>query len=303
METKTTHNIPVIIDKNPNLDFESTSFLAKIFNRFLLLPLFGLTPKKAGVFIFKKSSKKAAEVRQYAKTANALEILYNLTGKIHITGNFLDNIFTYFWHHNIKNVKAVRNRFKIAKRELTSAIKEIYIKKNKPVNIFSIASGSARAIIEIISDLKEEGIKINAKLLDLSPDAISYSKKIATDFGVYDLITWHNDKASNFVIYCDENWRPDIVEMVGFLDYLNQEKAILLCSKIYNVLVPGGIFITCNVKDNVERKFLEKILNWDMIYKNEKELAEILVEGGFNPESCRIIYEPYLMHGFAIAKK
>lgn len=298
------YNIPVIIDHDPALDFEPTSFFGNIFNKFILLPLFQLIPKKHGTFLFTKSSKKAADVYQYAKTANALEILYNLSGKIklNITDNFLDNIFTYFWHHNIKNVKAVRNRIKLVKRELKTAIKEIYSKK-KVVNVFSIASGSARAVIEIMAEFKNKGIPISGRFLDLNPNAIEYSKKLAANFGVYDSITWYNDKASNFNLYINNEWQPDIIEMVGFMDYLNQEKAILLCSKIYEALSPQGIFITCNIKDNPERKFVAKILNWDMVYRNENDLSKVLVKGGFLPQNCKIIYEPYLIHGLAIARK
>ena len=91
--------------------------------------------------------------------------------------------------------------------------------------------------------------------------------------------------------------------MVGFMDYLSQSKGILITKKIYNVLPDSGYFITCNIKDNDERKFLTKVLNWDMNYRDPDELSTILVEGGFDPDYCQILYEPYKIHGIAIGKK
>ena len=65
----------------------------------------------------------------------------------------------------------------------------------------------------------------------------------------------------------------------------------------------GGFFITCNIVDNYERKFITKILDWDMIYRDTNNLIEVLTGGGFYPQNCKIIYEPTLIHALAIGKK
>ncbi len=294
--------ILVKVDNSQKLNYEKINLLNKLFGRLIVIPFFNILPWRLGTLLFAKSSKTAAEVHRLAKLSNALEFLYNFDGKINFTNNFLDGIFTYSWQHNIVNAKAVRNRIKLVKEELKLAVVRIYRRKSAAVNIFSLASGSARAVIEVMADLKREGIPTKAKLLDLSLDAINLSKKIALEDGVGEMITWCNDKVSNFFKYCN-NWQPDLIEMVGFLDYLNQEKALLLTKKIYNELSEGGIFITCNIKDNYEHKFVSKIVEWEMIYRDKNSLAEILIGGGFDPRKCKIIYEPLLIHGLAIGEK
>ena len=40
-----------------------------------------------------------------------------------------------------------------------------------------------------------------------------------------------------------------------------------------------------------------------MIYRTPQELANIIIEGGFPSEGARIVYEPFKIHGIAIAQK
>ena len=268
------------------------------------MPLFSLVPKNFGALFFRKSSKDADTVYQNIKTTRALEVMYGFSGKLKLTGTFLDSIFTYFWHHNIANAKGVRNRIRLVKREIKLAVENISpAKAGEPIKIFSIASGSARAVIEVMAELKQKGIKTEAKLLDLDPKALELSKKIAAEFDAVNQITeWCNDKASNFMNYCD-GWRPDIIEMVGFLDYLKKEKAEKLFVEIYKQLALGGIFITANIRDNYEHEFVSRILNWEMVYRDDKDLIDLFLESGFKPKNCQIIFEPTLIHGVAIGKK
>ena len=288
------------IDDDSNIQYENNSFFVRFFSRLIILPILNTLPWKGGTFIFTKSSKSAASIYKLSKTSSALEFLYTFNGKFDFTNSFLDSFFTFFWQHNILNAKAARNRIKLVKRELSLAIEDLHRDKKRPINVFSLASGSARAIIEVAADLKKAGVLLEVKLLDLSPEALALSKKIALEKGVEDgIVEYCNDKVSNFLKYC-KDWKPDIIEMVGFLDYLNQDKAIKLSSDIFSVLPLGGIFITCNIRNNYERKFISKVVDWQMIYREPEELLGVLLGGGFKPQKCKIIYDPTLIHGLAL---
>ena len=154
-----------------------------------------------------------------------------------------------------------------------------------------------------MAELKKQGIKMEAKFLDLSPIAIQLSKKLAKEKGISNLITWHQDKVSNFSNYCNKNWRPNVIEMVGFLDYLNDEKANKLFKEIHSNLDSDGVFITANIVDNYERKFLSKVLSWDMIYRNAENVAGLIVRSGFKASDTRVFYEPCKVHCVGISKK
>jgi len=237
------------------------------------------------------------KIRENATNWRALDTIYNYQPK---NGNFTGTI-TEFWMEGVLNIKAVRNRLKLIKEKLNEAIEKI-LSKNQEVKILSIASGSAQALIEIISEFKKQNILIRALLLDLDPTAIEYSRNLAKEFNVLNQINFVNKSAHNIEESIGD-FNPNIVEMVGFLEYRPKEKAVKLIQRIYNILQPEGIFITSNIRDNPEEFFLNYVIDWPMVYRSPEEFAEILTEGGFSPENFEIIYEPLKLHGIAICKK
>jgi hypothetical protein len=301
IEEKTRQGVSISIDHESS-SFDDATFIEKILNRFVLIPLLTMLPKRIGTSLFVKSSRSANEIYRKAKSSRALEILYNFDGKLNFSNHIINDVLTYVYQRSFLNAKAARNRFSLVKNEILWCVTDIYKTKGDAVNVFSLASGSARAVIESILDSKKNGIEVSAKLLDLDTNALNLSMEIANKLGVSENIKLCNDKVSNFVVYC-KNWTPDLVEMVGFLDYMSQEKAILLAKKIYEILPDGGYFVTCNIRDNYERRFVTKVLDWEMIYRNADDLADIAIAGGFKVYNTRIIYEPYLIHGLVVARK
>jgi hypothetical protein len=91
--------------------------------------------------------------------------------------------------------------------------------------------------------------------------------------------------------------------MIGFLDYRPKDKAISSIKRIYDSLPCGGLFLTCNIKKNPEKLFLDWAVLWPMIYRDEKELADLLIQGGFSPENIQLIYEPFRIHRLAVCRK
>ena len=73
------------------------------------------------------------------------------------------------------------------------------------------------------------------------------------------------------------DFQPHIIEMVGFLDYRPKNRAMELINQIKSFLPQPGIFLTCNINKNREKIFLDWLLLWPMIYRNEQEFAELLV--------------------------
>ena len=138
--------------------------------------------------------------------------------------------------------------------------------------------------------------------MDLDPTAIEHSINLAKEFNVLGQINFVN-KSAHEIEDAVGNFNPNIIEMVGFLEYRPKEKAIKLINKIYNILEPGGVFLTSNLRNNIERPFLYYAIDWLMVYRSPEEFAEILKEGGFAQENFELIYEPLKIHGIAVCKK
>ena len=235
------------------------------------------------------------EIKEKAGSWRALNIIYNCR---FAKGNkAIDN----YWL-GIINAQAVRNRFKLVKRELKKIITEL-ADKGEEIKLLSIASGSAQTVFEAFKEIIEErnrSLIFKIILLDIDDTALEYARRLAKEHGIEQNVEFINrsttdlEKASNGI-------RPNLIEMVGFLDYRPHEKAARLIRRIYNLLPPGGKFITANICPNREQYFMKWVIDWPMIYREPQELRKLVAECGF--EKCKIICEPQKVHAVAICQK
>lgn len=281
------------------INYETNSFLKEIFDFFFIPILNNLPPDlKSAV---KKTHKSAKEVIENKTSHKALEVLYN-KGERKERVNLLEKFFQKIWF-STNNAKAVRNRLKAVEKEIYYFGENII--KEKDLKIFSIASGSARAVIESIEKLNvPENRKVFVSFLDKNPEAIKYSKEkvLNMNFNKNFIFDWYTDTASNFDKHLEKG-NVDIIEMVGLLDYFDDEKIIKIFSKIKKKLNKNGVFITANIDNNKERKFVTNFIDWKMIYRNNKDLRKLAVEAGFDKNKIKIYYEPLKIHAILIAKK
>lgn len=233
-------------------------------------------------------------IKDGAASWKALDVIYNHSfGRKKTVRGFVDD----FWIGMI-NAQAVRNRLKLVKQEIRRAI--LRFSNHQEVRLLSLAAGSAQGVIEVMAELKSKGIRVRALLLDIDQTALDYAQVLAERYGVSDQIETVKTSVAQ-VARVSRDFRPQIIEMLGLLDYIPQDKAIRLVRKIRESLETKGIFLTCNVYHNMEMYFLKWVINWAMIYRTPAELAEIVTEAGF--DDYRLIYEPHKIHGLVIAQK
>lgn len=292
----------VTVDTNPDLKYEKNSILKKILN-FFLIPILNSLPrgfhKKIGY-----TNRPAGKVAENKTTHVALEILY--TRGVEEVDKKKPGIFKKAIHSiwfNTNNPKSVRNRLRLVTHLLTQQIKKVASLKTE-LYILSIASGSARAVVEAIKQSNTESL-IHANFLDKNLSALEYSKSLVAkllipDPAQYDF-RWIEDTAGNFPHHVHENL--DIVEMVGLIDYFDDEKVVSLFKKIYSKLNDGGMFVCSNISDNSERRFVDNAIGWKMIYRSGERLAELAAESGFIEKNIEVKYEPLKVHAVLIAHK
>ena len=303
--TMETNDSLIITDKDPSLGYEKDNIITKSFN-FLAATFLNLIPSKIGNFLIDRTTPKGKEVKNRATTYYALDTLYT-THKFSSQQGILKGTIEFLWF-KLGNPRAVRNRLKLVKKFLKAIILErMKQDQDQKMSIFSLGCGSARAITETLYDLnKDDQININSfniKLLDKAPEALELSKKIINEYKLDgSCFSFLLDKVRNFDIYLNGN-KTDIIEMVGILDYLDDNSAIEIFKKIYNNLEVGGFFITANIRNNIETPFVHKTVGWHMIYREPADLMHFLLAAGFEREKVKIIYEPLKTHGVAFCKK
>jgi len=259
----------------------------------------GRDPKHFSCFFGDRFSRYNHLAKVGAASWRALDIFYNYHENVKPQlGNNIEGWLTHHWMGKLQNRQAVANRLKVAVRLLSKVFGESI---NEPeIRLLSVASGSAQAIIGAIKG--QPGIKVRAVLIDNDPTAIDQAKEIARAAEIENSFTFVCDRTTVLEKVCAD-FKPHIIEMVGFLDYRPKGQAIKLIKRVISSLPEEGIFITCNINKNSEKPLLDWVLLWPMFYRNEAEFLELLIEGGFSPEKIQLIYEPFRIHGLAVCRK
>lgn len=287
------------VEYDKNLQLEDHGLFRKLLNVFFV-PILNNLPKDFKHKI-KKTDKAASEVIDNATTHSALEVLYS-KGKSFSKNTLLENFFRYIWF-NLGNSKAVRNRLKLVQRELRDYLR-LAAGHKKEIHIISIASGSSRAIIEAINhDDYLRDVKLSITFLDKSSHAIEYSKKLSVNLVHPHVdLEWIQDTVGSF-FRKQPIKKFDVVEIVGLLDYFDDQKVLDTFKGIYDLLNTSGILITANINHNEEESFVTRIIDWPMVYRTPEELAILAQKAGFEYNKMKVFYEPLKVHGLVVAKK
>lgn len=291
----------VKVDSDKTLGHETNGLLKKSFN-FFFIPVLSVLPAWSKHLIHKSDSS-AGEVIDHATTHVALEVLYQKGSSKPSRRTWMSGIAHRVWF-NTNNSKGVRNRIRIVERELRKAIEELG-RQGKRISILSIASGSARAVVESIVNARlSVEVPVSIVFLDKNPAALEYSKGLLRSHGLLDRpgydYEWVNDTAGAFLRKTSPK-RFNIVEMVGLLDYFDDNRSLALFRDIHSVLEDQGLFITANINHNPEKHFLTRVIGWKMVYRSAEELGNLLLKSGFKENNIELYYEPLKVHGIAIA--
>lgn len=266
----------------------------------LAIKVLNLLPKKVAQFLFTLASDKGEETRTVSDTAatfQALEVMYTFPRK---RKEGTATLSGYVWWTVLDNARSVWNRLLLVKYELRTAVLEVAERKGS-VRLLSIGSGSARPVLEAIASLEQE-VPIESMLLDQDPQATEFSRALAQQFNL-NHTQWVTGDFFRLEQHC-RSFRPDVIELVGLLDYLDRRRAVIFLKKVARVLESGGTLITGNIAPNLERPYVEKGVKWPpMVYRTEKDLEDLLLEAGFAENNIRIQREPLSIHMVAVVHK
>ncbi len=287
------------IDNNSNIDYEYEHGIRRIIN-IILIPILNTLPTRLRPHISKDRA--ADEVADHRTSHYALEILYHKGNNVSRPKYPLERIARRIWF-NSNSAKAVRNRLRFVRHAITNHLRDRVTSGEKTLHVLSIASGSARAVLESVATIRSEypDVSFRILLIDKKTDALAYSKQLAQELGLRDDaavdISWQEGTAETSVkqLY-NHGMRFDVVEMVGLLDYFDDEKMISISHHIRTILKPGGMYITANVAPNKEQRFVTKFVDWKMIYRTHTDMHRNLIAAGFPEDNICLTYEPLKIH-------
>ena len=255
---------------------------------------------------FDADSQLLADIKQGATSWRALEIIYNYYERYRDR----DDHSAELWIGTMRNAQAVRNRLKglkLALRHLLQARAQHSGRgsSENPVRMLSLAAGSAQGVLEVVAELKSEGIYVAVTLIDGDVAVRGLLEQRISALGLDNMVRFHAENAFKFR-KITSGQQFDLVEMAGLMDYLQHSFAVSLCRKIQaEALESEGYFLTCHIHENEEVDFMRYVINWGnrplMLYRNKQDFINILKESGF-----RIAHswtEPHEIHTIAVGEK
>lgn len=181
-------------------------------------------------------------------------------------------------------VKAHRNRIAMLEDILKNEANRV-IEKGGTFQVISIGCGPAEEVRRLV---KHHRISQQCKfyLLDFNPETINYVKKVLGDSesetdgdsrflfikkSIHDLLKESARKEKSFSF---PNF--DTVYCAGLFDYLSDRICKRLLTLFYEWLEPGGLLVATNVHpNNPIRYFMEHLVEWHLIYRNETDMKAL----------------------------
>lgn len=212
-------------------------------------------------------------VKEHEASGRALDIAYQHEDPSY--GDFLSRL----WLRVNPIAQSVRNRCYLVEyllgQEISSGRK----------SILSIAAGAAKAVLQTVR--RDENAE--ALLLDIDRQALRVALKAAEVLSLNGRVQGEIVNVLNHLKWQKifrERPACDVAEMIGIVDYLDDEQAIMLMENARRHLVPGGTIITANISRShrfrPETLFLHIVMGWrPMHYRHSYELQGLLERAGF----------------------
>ena len=164
----------------------------------------------------------------------------------------------------------------------------------RPLRVLNIGCGPAAEVQRFIrTDPLSERCEFH--LLDFNVETLAYAEKClgqaARDAGRTPSITYIHKSINELLKDAARGARgregappavsADLIYCAGLFDYLSDKVCRQLLQLFYAWAAPGGLVVATNVHPrNDVRYFLEHLLEWNLIYRDEAKMFELAPEGG-----------------------
>lgn len=281
--------------QNPKIKFEQHNFLNKLL-RIFLIPLVNNLPSKLiqKLLLLTQSGR---IILNKPASGFAMEVLYSFPKENLFENGLIDGLLTFFLHKNLSQPKAIRNRLKLVKYLIKDKILQDYHWGKKNIKILSVAGGSGREIREVLKEINFKDLKIYYENIDTDKEILDLVKSKIEQENLKNVKFKPVIKDAKSLENLQLIGNYDIIEIIGLIDYLNDEEAINLLKQISNFLNEKGLLIWANIDYNNERKFVTKIGWPKMYYRNILDLFYLINNSGlFDKFKINIYQEPLRVH-------
>lgn len=152
----------------------------------------------------------------------------------------------------------------------------------EPLNVTSLASGSAAEFIELAAEQSVPNLHITC--VDIDSEALRYAvehaerRKVSGTFSLLQENILRLSLGKGKIILPAQ----DMIFCTGFADYVEDRFVVLLLNWMFGHLKEGGKVFLGNVGvDNKDRLFLDHIMEWMLIHRSPEDLRRLFAESSF----------------------
>lgn len=291
MKTQAGAMAPLAINTE-NLNFETISPLSKLVKKFLVNPMINhvLPADFMKFFLSRSQSPLLKECLVRPGSWMSMELSYDPPPKCKDWMDFL----VMRWG---AMPMALRNRKKLVSRILADLIEQYGAKGH--VKVLGIGAGPSRNLLSavILSGHKD----VSATCIDLDADAFAFGREIWKESGLpEDAIVFLEGDAADLTRKI--HIVPQIVKLVGILEYLDDASLERLLGVAYECLEDGGSLVTHSiVPAHGVDPFMRRVFNLHLRYRTTEQILEKLSKTGFG--DFQTYSEPIGVYTIVIARK
>ncbi len=207
------------------------------------------------------------------------------------------------WFLKSSAADAVRQRRRLL-AELLTKISHAKLEKQENISIMNLACGSNRELFDFLSGF-EKSQAIEALCIDIDPDALAYTNRHVNVFNHQATVRLMNENIVKWALGRARHdfGQQDIIYSSGLTDYLERRLFVKLIERCHGQLRDGGVLIVGNFSPtNPNRQFMDHILHWKLIHRDEQELRDIFSETAFGG-NVDVISETHGINLFVVATK
>lgn len=186
---------------------------------------------------------------------------------------------------NTEPVVAHRNRIDYLVEKLRF---ECHRRADRRTRVFNLACGPAVEIQRFLREFEESNLA-EIDLLDFNAETLEYTRECIdearADGGRSTEVRYFQRSVHQLLRAAshggDEEFADyDIVYCAGLFDYLSQRVCQRLVELFCSMLRPGGTVIVTNVATSNPRKaWMEYVMEWNLIYRDENEMKDLVPDG------------------------
>ncbi len=201
--------------------------------------------------------------------------------------------------------RAVRERRRLLgellKKEATGRLEA---ETRNKIKIMNLACGSNRELFDFLANFHATD-KVEAICIDADKDALTYTAENVDVFKHEAKIMLMQENVIKWSLGRSKHdfEQQDIIYSAGLTDYLDDRLFIALVKRAREYLRPGGVLVLSNFSvHNPNKAWMDHILQWKLIHRDEQDLKRLFREGGFG-NSVKVFHEKEGVNLFAIGKK